>query len=118
MGQLFILFFFGDSIDEEEKPIYIKAVHNYYHSEFIEVAREIRKNGFLTLIMAITAAMIFALALLLQNNGAETVILNMLDVTAWVFMWEAVDIFAFRTSLLKIRRMRYLRIIKSEISFE
>lgn len=110
--------FSGDSIDEDEKPIYISAIHNYYHSEFIEVVREIRKNRSLTFVMAITAAMIFALALILQNNGTEAVILNMLDVTAWVFMWEAVDIFAFRTSLLKIRRMRYLRIIKSEISFE
>lgn len=110
--------FSGESIDEMEKPLYVRAIHNYYHSEFIEVAREIRKNSLLSVVMTAIAALIFALALVLQNCGTEAVILNMLDVTAWVFMWEAVDIFAFRTSSLKIRRMRYLRIIKSEISFE
>lgn len=45
-----------------------------------------------SVIMTLIAAAVFTIAIALENSSsAGTVILNMLDVLAWVFMWEAVD---------------------------
>ncbi|MGN1048597.1 MAG: hypothetical protein ACI4QZ_08315 [Eubacteriales bacterium] len=107
----------GKTIDENEKIIYDKAIREYYHSEFIEVSREIRKNTLQSLILTFIAAFVFALAVVLDSIGVQSVVLNMIDVVAWVFMWEAADIFIFQRSSLKLRRARFLQIIRSKITF-
>lgn len=109
--------FTGSTIDDQERILYDAAIRSYYHAEFIESFQDLRKNSRLTALMVAVAALLFALAVTLDALGAKLVILNMLDVVAWVFMWEAVDIFVFQRSAFKRRRMRALRIIKSVISF-
>ena len=42
---------------------------------------------------------------------------EVVDIFAWVFMWEAVDIFFLRCSALRIKEKRYLSLIDSKIDF-
>lgn len=107
----------GKTIDETEKPKYDRAIRDYYRSEFIENARDIRKNTVQSIIMTLTAAFIFATAVVLDRHGTNAVILNMIDVVAWVFMWEAADIYFFQRSLLKLHRRRALSMIEAVITF-
>lgn len=107
----------GGCIDSDERVTYEQAIRNYYHAEFIEAVRDIRKNTIQTVIMTAIAAMIFALAVVLDAHGAESVLLNMIDVVAWVFMWEAADIFVFQRSVLRLKRLRAFGIIRSKITF-
>lgn len=109
--------FKSDAIDEQERITYDKAIRNYYHNVYIEVSSKIRTNTMLAIIMGIISAIIFGIAVALEKMEFGIVFLNMLDVAAWVFMWEAVDIFAFRCSDLKRKRLRTLQIIKSVITF-
>ena len=67
--------------------------------------------------MTLTAAFIFAAAVVLDRHGTNAVILNMIDVVAWVFMWEAADIYFFQRSLLKLHRRRALSMIEAVITF-
>ena len=67
--------------------------------------------------MTLTAALIFATAVVLDRHGTNAVILNMIDVVAWVFMWEAADIYFFQRSLLKLHRRRALSMIEAVITF-
>ena len=107
----------GGCIDSEERITYEQAIRNYYHAEFIEAVRDIRKNTVQTVIMTAIAAIIFTLAVVLDAHGAESVLLNMIDVVAWVFMWEAADIFVFQRSVLRLKRLRAFGIIRSKITF-
>ena len=91
----------GQCIDAEERILYEKAIRSYYHAEFSETVRNIRKNTIQTVTMT------FALALILTNRAAQSVFLEMIDVVAWVFMWEAADIFFFQRSTLRMKRLRY-----------
>ena len=108
----------SDCISDDEKPVYENAVKNYYHAEFLQAARGLKRNTVLTVAMTITAAIIFALAVVLDKLSVDSVILNMIDVVAWVFMWEAADIFFFRRNELKLNRIRAFNVIRSEIIFE
>ena len=77
----------GQCIDAEERILYEKAIRSYYHAEFSETVRNIRKNTIQTVTMTFLAALTFALALILTNRAAQSVFLEMIDVVAWVFMW-------------------------------
>lgn len=107
----------GNCIDSEEQQKYDAAIRNYYHLEFLEVERELRKNSIQSAIMTVFAALFFALTLILDSYGVRVVFLNMLDVVAWVFMWESADLFFFRRSDMRRRRLRSFQLIQSKISF-
>ena len=103
-------------IDRTEREVYEKAIRNYYHGEFAEVMRELHRNAIVSAVMTAAAALIFALAVIFDRMGADTVLLNMIDVVAWVFMWEAADIFLLQRPTLKLRRWRSFQMIRAEIA--
>ena len=107
----------GDTVDEKEKREYPAAIKNYYRYEFIECTRELKKNAILSIIMTALSALVFILAIVLAEIGVRDVILNMIDVVAWVFMWEAVDLFVLERAALRISRLRSLAMIKAKYTF-
>ena len=107
----------SDVISDTEKQIYPEAIKNYYTSEFIECSRDMRKNTFFSLIMTVLAALVFTVAIILEGVGVESVVLSMIDVVAWVFMWEAVDLFVLERSAIKLKRARLLSLIRAKYSF-
>lgn len=110
--------FISDQISEAEKKIYEKAIDNYYHLEFLELARSKKRKTVYSLIMLLTAVIIFALVLTLDYLGVKQLFLNLIDVAAWVFMWEAVDIYFLQRSTIRINQMRCLDIMTAKISFK
>lgn len=107
----------GQCIDPQERILYEKAIRSYYHAEFAEIVRNIRKNTIQTVTMTLLAALTFAFALILTQRDMESIFLEMIDVVAWVFMWEAADIFFFQRSALRMKRLRYFNLIQADISF-
>lgn len=108
----------SDVIDETEKAFYETAIKNYYRYEFTETAKELRRNLFSSIIMLVFSACIFALAIILERTTqTSAVILNMIDVFAWVFTWEAVDIFFFQRPKLYKEQKRNAAAIGAEIVF-
>ena len=68
--------------------------------------------------MLFISACVFALAIILEaTTNASAVILNMIDVFAWVFTWEAVDIFFFQRPKLHKEQQRNVAAIDAEIVF-
>lgn len=110
--------FEGASLSDEEKEIYTCAIHNYYHNEFTEIVRELQKNMAQTIIMVAVSAVIFALNIFLKNGGENQIVYNIIDIIAWVFAWEATDIFFLQRPAMRLRRLRLFNIIQSKITFE
>lgn len=108
----------SDVIDENEQIVYADAIRNYYQTEYRETKRDLHKKFIQSVIMTLIAAIVFAVAITL---GAATntgdVILSMLDVLAWVFMWEAVDIFFLQRPILKKQQRKNTEFINAEIIF-
>lgn len=109
----------SNAIDETEKVIYKTAIKNYYRYEYKTTWKELRRNLFCSIIMLLFSACIFALAIILENTtNASAVILNMIDVFAWVFTWEAVDIFFLQRPKLHKEQQRNFAAMNAEIVFE
>ena len=105
-------------IDEAEKEVYKAAIHNYYRVEYKAVWKDLRRNLFLSIIMLLISACIFALAVILEaTTNASAVILNMIDVFAWVFTWEAVDTLFLQRPKLHKEQKRNAAAIGAEIVF-
>lgn len=98
--------------------MYKTAIRNYYQVEYRETWKELRRNAIDVLAMLLFSACIFALAVILETVAhANAVILNMIDVFAWVFTWEAVDLFFFRRPQLRKEQNRNAAAIDAEIDF-
>lgn len=109
----------SNAIDETEKEIYKTAIKNYYRVEYKTIWKELRRNLFCSIIMLLFSACIFALAIILENTtNASAVILNMIDVFAWVFTWEAVDLFFLQRPKLHKEQQRNFAAMNAEIVFE
>lgn len=108
----------SDCINQKEEIVYQNAIENYYRIEFKEVWKELRKNAIVSLIMTLFSALVFAVAIVLeQTTNANGVILNMIDVFAWVFLWEAVDLFFLERPQLRHRRNLIEATLQAEITF-
>lgn len=110
--------FEGASLTPDERDRYTKAIRNYYHSEFAEVARDLHKNTVQTISMVAVSAVVFALNIFLKSNGVDQVLYNIIDIVAWVFAWEATDIFFLQRPAMRLRRLRLFNIIQAAITFE
>lgn len=108
----------SSEIDEREKSVYKTAISNYYSVELKDTWRELRRNAVCSIVMLLISACIFALAVILQTfTNTGTVILNMIDVFAWVFTWEAVDLFFLQRPELRKEQKRNYAAVNAEIVF-
>lgn len=105
-------------IDDGEKVIYKRAIENYYLTEVAETKSQLKRNMWLSVIMLIIGALIFSLAIALEYGGFQLLWLDILDVAAWVFVWESVDLFVLQRPALKSELLKYYKIISAEIIFK
>jgi hypothetical protein len=97
---------YSDCIDETETTVYTKAIQNYYREKYAASEIERKQNSRMVLLLALVGILILSLAFLLGAN-AHFLWAEVIDIAAWVFLWEAVDVAAFRNRALRINRMRY-----------
>jgi len=90
------------------------AVKNYYYKEFADTEYLLKINlkfSILTFIIGL-----FALALsLTQLIIGHPLWAGTIDIFAWVFIWEAIDLFFFRRHQLKHQQYRNINFINATI---
>lgn len=109
----------SDVIDKDEEETYKNAIKHFYETDLIHNKRTMKRNYMLALIMFIIGVLVFSLMFILDHFFANSLGLwkEVIDVVAWVFIWESVDI-AFiekieNSNLIKISN----NIINSKIIF-
>ena len=107
----------SDTISEEEKAEYTDAIHSHYSASYKSIRNESKRLKKLALIMALVAVLALATMISLELNGFSAVFLTVIEIFAWVFMWEAVDIFFLQCTLLHIKEKRCLSLIDSKIEY-
>ena len=109
---------FSDVITKEEQKEYREAIHSHYGDKYRYTCIEKKKLQKLAFIMSLVAISALAFMIGIDIVGMRTEIFTeIVDIFAWVFMWEAVDIFFLKCSMLGLRQKRYLRLYDSVIEY-
>lgn len=102
--------------DDEEKE-YTEAIHNYYSDRYESSRLEKRKLIVIAAIMAIVGVIALSVMIALEVADYNAVFTEAIDIFAWVFMWEAVDIFFLQCTLLYFKQKRYLALSDAKIEY-
>lgn len=109
----------SDSISKEEEPVYREAIKGYFTQEAIRYERSQRRNYILSVILFLIGVAVFSLMFTLDHFLGDKLGMwsEVIDVVAWVFIWEAVDV-AFIEKLENSYNVRMAHnLINSRIEF-
>ena len=108
----------GNCIDEQEKAVYKNAIHEYYGDKYTAVERELKKDRVIVFSLFSLGVLILAFAILLEYQRGSIIWAEVVDIAAWVLLWEAVDISVFQTRSLRLKRMRYISLMTMNIEYD
>lgn len=93
----------GVAIEEE---VARRAVEHYLDDRVVSTAQRYRRNGVVSLFMGVIGVLLLVAMIMVEHlTSGLTVLYEVMDIAAWVFLWEAVDQFFFARSLLKLELM-------------
>ena len=107
----------SDCIDDNEKEEYRQAIKEYYTERYITNDRELKRNAVIVLLLALAGVITLALAFFIEHQTANLFWTEVVDIIAWVFLWEAVDISAFKNRGLRLKRFRHLAFMSMRIEY-
>ena len=85
----------SDCIDDNEKVLYRESIKEYYAEKRVAIARELKRNNIVSLLLTLTGVLILVLEMIFEYKLSSLIWSEVIDIAAWVFLWEAVDISAF-----------------------
>ena len=103
----------SDCIDDTEKENYRTGISEYYAEKYVAGKRETKFNFFAVLLLALSGVATLILAFGVEHHIWSEVV----DIAAWVLLWEAVDIGVFRNRENRMKRKRYLSYMSMKIEY-
>ncbi len=107
----------SDCIDEQEKNTYKNAIAEYYKQKYVSNEREYKRNKFIVAVLAVLGVIFLAAEMVFTSLIDSFVWSAVIDIVAWVFLWEAVDIGFFENRKLKLKKLRYLAFIDMKVEY-
>ena len=104
-------------IDEKEKGIYGTALKEYAMRNYKKHTLELKKNAFISAILMAVGVLGLAAVVILSFFSNNAVLAEVLDIFAWVFVWEAVDLFFLERRIIRAQLHRCLRLYEAKILF-
>ena len=71
----------------------------------------------IALLLTLAGVVALVAAFLIEHQTANPIWTEVVDIIAWVFLWEAVDISAFKNRGLRLKRFRYLAFMSMKIEY-
>lgn len=107
----------SNCIDENEKKIYPSAINEYYTRAYVDNERIIKRNFISSILLGIVGVILLAVMITLEIHNKSVIAIEIIDIAAWVFLWECFDIAFLENKVLKIKRMRYLAMQHMKVEF-
>lgn len=107
----------SNCIDHNEMRIYNEAIKEHYVEKYMHLKREIRYNVIMAAALAIIGILVLCFALYLDYCYDMVMWAEVIDIVAWVFLWESVDIVVLRNRDLMVDRKRCLKCIDMKIIY-
>ena len=114
-----------NNIDEETKEKMSNAVRNHYGLIVFDKNLDLRTNTYKTLWLLLWGILFLAFVYLMDNNisnsilanSGETIIKEILLVTGWFFVWEAVENFVSARRNLRVDKINNRQMLNAELIF-
>ena len=92
-----------------------KAIKDNYKRKLKAINRKLRRNAMFSLYMLLLAVIAFAVYIPLAMFEVHFAIVEVFDIVAWVFVWEAVDNHFLSRRNLQQERLKKYRFIRADI---
>ncbi len=106
-----------ETITPDEEKTYERAIKNYYARELEKTNLDLKRNGVGSLVMLILGALFLSLVITMTTLELSEVLTGIFDILAWVFVWEAMDLFFFRRREISEKRKKCQAILSAKITF-
>ena len=113
----FTLQVYNDCIDDQEEKVYSAAIKEYYMQKYIANEREIKRNRFAVLLLGIAGILVLAAELIFDYRVGHALWSSVIDIVAWVLLWEAVDIGVLEARVTAIKRKRFLAYLSMKTEY-
>lgn len=117
-GELLALHIHSDCIDEREQAEYSDAIREYYTERYIANEKELKRNRLIVWLLASAGVLVLSLAIGLEYWFESRIWAEVIDIVAWVLLWEAVDIGVFGSRAQYQNRLRYLSLMEMKIVYD
>lgn len=107
----------SDCIDDLEKEIYRRAISEYYRKQYSANEIERKRNNLIVFLLTAAGVLTLLAEVFLLEFTDYQIWAEMIDIVAWVLLWEAVDISIFRNKALRMKRKRYFSYISMKIEY-
>ena len=111
-SNLRVKIFTDDCVDENEVKV---AYKNKFKGDFEELEQELRRNMLFALTMLILGVLFIGFLILEMHFLNNYILSTILEIAAWVFIWEAVDSFFLERSVIKRKRYQMARLYYAEL---
>lgn len=116
----------GNEIDEETKEKMRNAVKNHYGLIVFDKNVDLRLNTYKTIWLLLCGIIFLGFVYMLETNGnqinlfasGESILKEILLVTGWFFVWEAVENFVSARRTLRIDKINNRQMLNAELVFE
>lgn len=104
----------SNCIDGQEQVQYREAIREYYAEQYVANKRELHRNKVIAVILLLLGIAVLAFSIFKSDSA---VVSEVIDIVAWVLIWESVDISFFGNRNLRWRQNRCLACISMKIEY-
>lgn len=105
-------------VNENNKANFQKSIKNYYTNRFYEVERKLKSNLISVILTFLIALMFLGVWAVLNYFKIYEFVTLIIEIVAWVFMWECVDLLFFNRASLRHKKHKILQLLNAKISFD
>ena len=102
----FCLHIHSDCINDSEQTVYRRAISAYFRDSARSLTETIRRESVIAAILAMLGIFTLFLMLFLEGGAVTGVWLEVIDIVAWVLLWEAPDMYLLHGHAQRLRRRR------------
>lgn len=88
----FCLHIHSNCIQDDEEEVYRRAISRYFRDSIATLTHSLRRESIIAAILATLGILTLFLMLFLEGAAVTGVWLEVVDIVAWVLLWEATDI--------------------------
>lgn len=107
----------SNCIDADEQKIYTAAIRQFYREQYFVAEKEQKRNSLAAAFLLLLGVVCLGWMVATEAVFGSAVWSEVIDIAAWVFLWESVDIHFFQNRKLKIRKKRCLSFINMHIEY-
>lgn len=103
-------------INGEKKSTYKKAIKEYYSEKYLANEKEIKKNYIIALALLLAGIFVMTVSIFLNEHNVD-IWSYVVDIAAWVLLWESIDISLLANRTLSLQRKKCISYLSMEINY-